>query len=104
MSARRVRIVIDDDADLSYLEDGDPPYTDPADVASFGVIVEVKCEHCGQWSHVDSLWGVDIIYADPELPECGTYSDDDEGADFLLAALTGYARIVADEMMPETVP
>ena len=49
----RFRWENDDDADYSWL-----PEDDTSDHVVESCVLERKCEKCGQWEHVESLWGI----------------------------------------------
>ena len=57
----RYRVVYDDHADLSYLEQDAFSDIDPADIVSFGVIQERRCPCCDSWNEVDACYGFDAI-------------------------------------------
>lgn len=61
--SNRIRFELDQDADLSYLEQECFADVDPADIVSYGVILERQCD-MGQWHEVDSVWGCDVMVAD----------------------------------------
>lgn len=95
----RIRVVYDEDPDLSWLEKDEQEYEEwgpilnndmkpmsyeewrethgnPDNHINFGVIAEKQCECCGSWvKHgMSSCWGIDycVLYNKP-IPEPGIY-------------------------------
>lgn len=128
MTDHRVRWVYDEDPDLSYLEQWDTPakykeapymhrgepvpftcyintYGNPDNYEVMGCILEERCDHCGQWDSVGSLWGIDFYSPDKtqEIPLTGDpYELDTSGLwDGSYGTLSGYAKEVADDLMME---
>ena len=113
---KRVKWVYDEDPDLSDLEqwntpetyqgyevyeDGEPlsfknymqTYGNPERHVVLGCVIERECPHCGKWSGVESLWGIDFMDWQPW--EIGTYQVDE------IDTLNDYQQAVSLELLAE---
>ena len=80
-------------------------YGDPDNYTVLGCALEEKCDKCGSWDTVDSLWGIDFYEPDDTtpIPDVGSpYELDASGLwDGNYDTLTGYAKEVADNLLAE---
>lgn len=85
----RVRVVWDDDADLSWAEFDAETLAKIQDgtYGVYGVIAEIACPCCGAWSRTESLWGCVV-----DATETGTYA-------YAAAVPDEYLRSVAVELV-----
>ena len=77
---------------------------EPRQLQVMGCILEERCDHCGYWDNVGSLWGIDFYSPiDPGDPVDGDpYELDTSGLwDGSYGTLSGYAKEVADDLMME---
>jgi hypothetical protein len=67
----RFRWVYDDDLDLSWDEDGSiREGLESGRLEAFGCILEQRCKACGEWEHVDSLFGIIVASLNDPYVRC----------------------------------